>query len=80
MAPDVHRQQRAVPNVPGIPTVLPTAVRIGSVVGWKDVEETGTVTAELKRRHYAADQIAEFGSGNVMRVSRAAIDARKPGA
>ncbi|WP_156364038.1 MULTISPECIES: membrane dipeptidase [unclassified Sphingomonas] len=66
--------------MPGIPAVLPTAVRIGSVVGWNDVGETGTVTAELKRRHYAADQVAELGSGNVMRVSQAAIEARKPGA
>ncbi|WP_235529643.1 dipeptidase [Sphingomonas sp. Leaf242] len=38
------------------------------------------VTAEFKRRHYTADQVAELGSGNVMRVSRTAIDARKPGA
>ena len=61
-------------------SVLPPAVRIGGVVGWNDIGETGTVTAEFKRRDHTADQVAKLGSDDVQCVWEAAINVRKPGA
>lgn len=51
----------------------------GGVEGWADVGQLGAVTAELKRRGYAAADIDKLWSGNVLRVWQAAIDKRVAG-
>ncbi|WP_147454289.1 hypothetical protein [Sphingomonas sp. PP-F2F-G114-C0414] len=78
MPPDINQQQRVECNVTDLLSVPPPAVTssAGTMLG----RETGTVTVEFKRCDHTADQVAELGKGNVLRVSQAAIDARKPGA
>jgi len=40
----------------------------GGVYGWNDASETLNVTAELVKRGYTEDQIAQLWSGNLLRV------------
>ncbi len=42
----------------------------GGIEGWNDASETFNVTLELVRRGYAEEQIAQFWSGNLLRVWR----------
>ncbi len=42
----------------------------GGVEGWNDASETFNVTLELVRRGYTEEQIAQFWSGNLLRVWR----------
>ena len=47
----------------------------GGVTGWRNVGETGNVTAELLRRGYSEQEIAQMWSGNLLRVMREAEQA-----
>jgi len=40
----------------------------GGIDGWDDASETANVTAELIRRGYSDDQIAQLWGGNLLRV------------
>ncbi len=40
----------------------------GGVGGWEDASETSSVTEELLKRGYTADEIQKLWSGNIMRV------------
>ena len=42
----------------------------GGIAGWSDASETANVTAELRARGYADDDIAKIWSGNLLRVWR----------
>lgn len=42
----------------------------GGIEGWNDASETLNVTLELVRRGYTEEQIAQFWSGNLLRVLR----------
>ena len=42
----------------------------GGIEGWNDASETFNVTLELVRRGYTEEQIAQFWSGNLLRVWR----------
>ena len=42
----------------------------GGIEGWNDASETFGVTLELVRRGYTEEQIAQFWSGNLLRVWR----------
>jgi membrane dipeptidase len=42
----------------------------GGITGWRDASETANVTAELRARGYAEDDIAKIWGGNLLRVWR----------
>ncbi|MFW7266544.1 dipeptidase [Gluconacetobacter sp. Hr-1-5] len=44
----------------------------GMIEGWRDAAQSPALTAELQRRGYDADQIAQIWGGNFLRVLRAA--------
>jgi len=46
----------------------------GGIEGWRTAAETATVTAELVRRGYSAEDIAKIWGGNLLRVLKAAED------